>query len=104
MIFVALSESADIGRLVLVDGGLCRWHRRRDGVVTIREILVLPSHRRKGVGRGMLVQVMRANPDRTLRARCPVEYDAGNAFWAAMAFTLIEVKGGLNLWQRPANP
>lgn len=36
-----MSEAADKGELILVDGGMCRYHRRRDGVVVVREILVL---------------------------------------------------------------
>lgn len=104
MIFVAMSEAADKGQLILTDGGLCRWHRRRDGVVVVREILVLPGCRRRGVGREMIGRVVAANGGRVIRAKCPEKYESGNAFWRAMAFTLIESKDGVNLWQRPANP
>lgn len=104
MIFVALSEAAEKGQLILADGGMCRWHRRRDGVVVIREILVLPGRRRRGVGGDMIRQVLAANGGRVVKAKCPQKYESGNAFWAAMAFTLVETKGGINLWQRPANP
>lgn len=31
MIFVALSEAAQKGKLLLVDGGMLRFHLRRDG-------------------------------------------------------------------------
>lgn len=51
MIFTVLSEAADRGELILVPDGLCRYHRRRDGVVVIHEILVLPFRRRGGIGR-----------------------------------------------------
>jgi GNAT superfamily N-acetyltransferase len=104
MIFVALSEAADNGTLILVEGGLCRWYRRRDGIVVIREILTLPTHRRRGIGRRMLAEVIAVNPGRVLRAKCPTKYDSGNRFWLAMVFTLIETKDEVNTWQRPANP
>lgn len=104
MIFVALSEAANRGELLLADGGMCRWHLRRDGVVVIREILVLPAARRRGVGRSLLGEVLRRNSGRVLRAKCPAEYESGNAFWAAMGFTKLSTDGGVNLWQRPAHP
>lgn len=104
MIFVALSEAADKGQLLLVDGGMCRWHRRKDGVVVIREILVMPTIRRTGIGHRMIAHVLASNSGRVVRAKCPVKYVSGNAFWEAMAFTLIETKDGINVWQRPANP
>lgn len=103
MVFVALNEAAEKGELLLVEGGMCRWHRRRDGVVVIREILVLPSHRRRGVGRAILTEVLASNPGRVLRAKCPADYES-NAFWAKMAFTVVSTEDGINLWQRPSYP
>lgn len=100
MIFVALSEAADRGELILRDGGLCRWYRRKDGVVVIREILVLPDHRRRGIAREMIEKVILQNPGRTLRARCPVKYDSGNAFWKAMGLSLVSEQKGINLWEK----
>ena len=68
MIFAAMSEAADRGELILVPDGMCRWHLRRDGVVVIREILVLPFRRGAGVGRRMVDLVGWKNPGRTIRA------------------------------------
>lgn len=102
MIFVALSESADKGELFLVDGGLCRFHLRRDGVVTIKELLVLPHDRRKGVGRALVERVQAKHPASALRATCPAEYDA-NRFWEAMGFAIAAYKppdGKLIQWER----
>jgi hypothetical protein len=42
VIFAALNEAAERGELLLTVGGLCRFHLRRDGVVVIRELLVVP--------------------------------------------------------------
>ena len=39
MIFETLYESAQRGELLLVNGGMCHWHLRRDGQLTIREII-----------------------------------------------------------------
>lgn len=98
MLLVALNEAAERGELILVMDGMCRWHRRRDGVVVIREILVLPFRRRTGVGRRMLWQVSAANPGRPIEARCPVGYES-NDWWKAMGFDLISTEDGINLWR-----
>ena len=51
MIYQALSEAADKGELLLINGGMCRFHIRKDGQCTIREIIVLPDHRCRRLGR-----------------------------------------------------
>ena len=99
MIFSALSEAADRGELLLVEGGLCRFHRRRDGVVKIRELVVLPDWRRLGIGRALVDRVAALNPGRLLAAGCPVGYEA-NAFWPRVGFVLSETIGEVNWWHR----
>jgi len=101
MLFVALSESADRGQLLLVDGGLCRYHLRKDGAVTIREIIVLPASRGKGIGRALVGAVLRQCPGAVVRARCPADYPA-NGFWERMGFQKQPTTGGVNLWERLA--
>lgn len=98
MIFQALSEAADRGELLLVQDGLCRWHRRRDGVVVIRELIVLPFRRRSGVGRRLVGWLRARHPEAPLVARCPLAYES-NAFWQALGFALIETVEGINLWR-----
>lgn len=106
MIFAALSEAADRGELLLVDGGMVRFHRRRDGVVVIRELIVLPARRRAGVGRGLVGRVAAIYPGAVVRAVCPGEYEA-NAFWRAMGFVVVAYKppgGRLAVWElRPTS-
>ena len=99
MIFAALKEAADRGELICVQDGLCRWHRRRDGIVVIHEILVLPFRHKTGVGKRMLQEVQQRNPGATLRARCPRSY-AANEWWEAMGFKVVSSANEVNVWER----
>ena len=103
MIFVTLSEAADRGELLLAQDALCRWHRRRDGVVVIRELLVLPFARRAGLGRQMVRDVIARADGSPVRARCPASYEA-NGFWAKVGFRLMSQTDGVNLWELPGCP
>ncbi len=103
MIFEALSEAAARGELLLMDCGMCHFHRRRDGIVTIREIIVLPYRRRWGIGR-YLVERAGAGAN-TVQARCPADLTDANAFWAALGFKLAgqeSARSGrtINLWRK----
>lgn len=104
MIFVALNEAAEKGELILIQDGMCRFHRRRDGVYVIREILVLPFRRRTGLGRSLVTAVLARAGGHPIQARCPVKYEGANAFWKSMGFTVIKEVDGVNLWQRPSHP
>ena len=99
MIFAALNEAADHGELLLVAGGLCRFHRRRDGTVTIRELLVLPECRRQGIGRSLVEAVVHRHPGARLLARCPTCYPA-NGFWPRVGFVLVREEKGCKVWER----
>lgn len=95
MIYQALSEAADKGELMLIECGLCRWHLRRDGVIVIREIIVLPCCRGRGRGRAMVLELM--HKDKPLLAKCPADYQS-NAFWEKIGFTKTE-PGKINTWR-----
>jgi GNAT superfamily N-acetyltransferase len=101
VIFVALNEAAQKGKLLLVDGGMLRFHLRRDGVVTIHELIVLPSHRRRGIGRRLVQEVRDRYPGAVIRLTCPGEYEA-NRFWRAMGFGIAAYKPGgrLAVWEQ----
>lgn len=98
MILPTLEESAKRGELIIVDGGMCRFHKRKDGVVTIYEIIVLPEKRYSGIGRSMLLTIIDKHEGCKLRAVCPIGYES-NGFWAAEGFEKMKTAGNLNTWE-----
>lgn len=83
MIFEALHESAQRGELLLAEGGMCHWHLRRDGQLTIREIIST----RRGAG-SLMLRRLEATPGATsLFAKCPADLPA-NEWYARRGFTL----------------
>lgn len=74
MIFESLYESAQRGELILVDGGMAHVHLRRDGVLTLREIIVT----RPGVGIGseILNRLLTWPGAHAIVARCPADLPA----------------------------
>ena len=85
MIFEVLSAAAKRDELILVGGGLCHWHLRRDGQLTIREIIVLPPARGKGIGRTMLRKLCVVPGATSIVAKCPADLDA-NSWYEQMGF------------------
>jgi GNAT superfamily N-acetyltransferase len=106
MIFETLNESNERGELLLVEHGMCHYHVRRDGQLTIREIIVQRDHQGQGVGRlllNLLKKKARAAGATSLFAKCPAELPA-NGWYAAMGFALDgteTTRSGrtLNLWR-----
>jgi hypothetical protein len=101
MVFESLYESAQKGELILVDGGLLRWHLRRDGQLTIREIIST----RPGAGSEML-ETLQATPGAlSLFAKCPADL-AANAWYERRGFVdegTETTRNGrvLRLWRYP---
>lgn len=81
MIFETLYESARRGELLLIDGGMCHWHLRRDGQLTIREIIST----RPGAGAEMLA-VLKQQPAASIFAKCPADL-AANEWYRRRGFT-----------------
>ena len=81
MIFETLHESAQRGELLLIDGGFCHWHLRRDGQLTIREIIST----RPGAGSAMLTRLRALAGASSLFAKCPVDLPA-NDWYARRGF------------------
>lgn len=73
MIFETLWESSKRGELLLIDGGLCHWHLRRDGQLTIREIIST----RPGAGSEMLERLKEMDAD-SIFAKCPADLVAND--------------------------
>ena len=99
MIFETLFESAKRGELLLIDGGFCHWHLRRDRQLTIREIIST----RPGAGREMLEALKQVSGATSLFAKCPVDLEA-NAWYERMGFELEGMEATrsgreLNLWR-----
>lgn len=81
MIFEALWEASKRGELLLVEGGFCHWHKRRDGQLTIREIIST----RPGAGSEMLARLKLVPGITKIVARCPADLEA-NAWYARRGF------------------
>lgn len=101
MIFEALWDSAQRGELLLVEHGMCHWHLRRDGQLTIREVIV--TQPRSGIGAAMLATLRQTEGATCIVAKCPVELSA-NAWYARQGFahvTTEQTRSGraINVWQ-----
>lgn len=88
MNLVPLVDAADRGELILVNGGMCHYHSRKDGVVVIRELLVVPERRSHGIGKSLVTEVRRRHPSNLIRAKCPTDWSA-NKFWDHIGFTQV---------------
>lgn len=107
MIFNALQDAAGRGELILVDGGMCHYHLRLDGVLTIREIIVLPERQRQGIGQAILDRLQAVPGTRAIRAKCPEELPA-NGWYRACGFKFAYIdqtrRGGrLFVWELAVN-
>jgi len=105
MIFETLHESNQRGELLLVDGGMCHWHLRRDGQLTIREIIVAHDRQRQGIGVYMLSELMTVEGATSLFAKCPADLPA-NGWYEWWGFNLegtetTRTGKTLNLWRYP---
>lgn len=103
MIFEALHDSHKRGELLLLAGGYCRWHLRRDGQLTILEII----SQRPGAGTAMLMMLKRKSAA-SLLAKCPADLRANWFFYARRGFVLESsemTRTGrlINVWRLPCS-
>lgn len=99
MIFNALFDAAKRGELLLIDGGICNWHLRKDGQLTIRDIIST----RKGAGKEMLNYLLLVPNVNSIFAKCPQDLES-NSWYEKQGFILEgseSTKSGnkLNLWR-----
>lgn len=99
MCFENLYESSKRGELLLIGGGMCHWHLRRDGQLTIREII----SQRPGAGVEMLAALRQTPGASCIVAKCPVDL-ASNDWYESKGFTLSAVESaksgrGINVWR-----
>lgn len=86
MIFEILWQAAQNRELIILDGGLCDFHLRRDGQLTIREIIVLPEKHRQGIGTRLL-EMLKGKQPKSIFAKCPADLDS-NGWYRRMGFQL----------------
>lgn len=91
--FNELWEAAQRGSLILVDGGMCRYRVRKDKIITIYEIIVLPGKQRKGIGTRILDQLIALNPV-AIQAKCPDYLRAACRWYKARGFKRVAVEDG----------
>lgn len=101
MIFETLHDSSERGELMLVDGGMCHWHLRRDGQLTIREIIST----RRGAGSQMLTRLKWIPGATSLFAKCPADL-AANEWYSRRGFVLERIEETkterkLHCWRLP---
>jgi hypothetical protein len=82
MVFNALYEAKKRGELLLIDGGMCHWHLRKDGHITIREIFST----RPGAGVEM-IEILKTKGAKSIFAKCPADLPA-NRWYKKIDFTL----------------
>lgn len=84
MVFETLYASAQRGELLLIEGGMCHWHLRRDGQLTIREIIAT----RPGAGSELLARLRETPGAACIVAKCPTDL-AANGWYARKGFERV---------------
>lgn len=99
MCFEQLHDSQCRGELLLIDGGMCHWHLRRDGQLTIREIL----SNKPGAGVAMLDTLKATLGAANIVAKCPADLPA-NEWYQRRGFSLNATEHSktgreINVWK-----
>lgn len=106
----SLVRAAARGELVVATmgtavAGFCQLYRRRDGIVSVYHIAVMPEARGTGIGRALLADVGGDAGERgmaAVRLKCPADLPA-NEFYRHLGFRLVSGEAGaarpLNVWE-----
>jgi hypothetical protein len=92
MIFENLFASSKKGELILVDGGICHWHLRKDKQITIREIIVNPQNQGFGIGSDILEKLKKVRGAKSIFAKCPADLLIANRLYKAKGFDLVDIE------------
>lgn len=84
MIFETLYASSKNNELLLVENAFCRWHLRKDGQLTIHEIISLQP----GQGKKLLSILKKVPNALCIVAKCPKDLKA-NEWYAKQGFIKI---------------
>ncbi len=71
--FQELIDAAARNELILIDGGYCKWHLRKDGQLTISEIISIKS----GAGTTIL-EMLKKKGALKIAAKCPSSYPSND--------------------------
>ncbi|MFA5080895.1 MAG: N-acetyltransferase [Candidatus Paceibacterota bacterium] len=94
-----LIDAAAKNEIILIEGGYCLWHLRKNGQLTISEILSI----KKGAGNKML-SILKKKKAFKIVAKCPVHYDS-NEWYKRRGFKLVKVEKtrstnkDINVWE-----
>ena len=92
MFLEVLCKAMQQEELLLVAGGFCRFHKKKDGHVVIDELVVLPEQRMKGIGRKLIKGLQKQH--KTLEMKCPAEMEGVSVFLEKMGFVEHAMKVG----------
>jgi len=93
MSFMQLYDSYRRGELLMIDGAMCRWHLRKDGQITIYEII----SSKKGNGTKILDFLKGIHGGKCIVAKCP-DYLSANEWYKCKGFVLKDKEKNLNVW------
>lgn len=83
MVFEQLWASSQRNELILIDGGFCHFHLRKDGQLTIREIISTKA----GAGSTILEMLKTTEGASSIFAKCP-ERLSSNEWYKKKGFQL----------------
>jgi len=106
--FTELYEAMKKKELLLLDGGMCLYHKCKQGRLTIYIILVLDERQGEGIGTKILDYLKQIHGVTYIFARCPADLPS-NKWYKKRGFQLCRVdtlpsKRVLNSWRLDIDP